>query len=115
VNNYDFPSVEPHDTYRGERAFVRSGLNLEAEAVAQLEALRDPDPRKMAQYVAGQATLQARIEYTEERLRLLYVGITRAKKELIVTWNVGGFENMPKQAAAPFLALYTWHQTDQSE
>jgi DNA helicase-2/ATP-dependent DNA helicase PcrA len=108
VNNYDFPSVEPHDTYRGERAFVRSGLNLEAEAVAQLEALRDPDPRKMAQYVAGQATLQARIEYTEERLRLLYVGITRAKMELIVTWNVGGFENTPKQAAAPFLALYTW-------
>ncbi len=110
VNNYDFPSVEPHDVYRGERAFVRSGLNLEAEAVAQLEALRDSDPRKVAQYVAGQATLQARIEYTEERLRLLYVGITRAKKELIVTWNVGGFENMPKQAAAPFLALYTWQQ-----
>jgi DNA helicase-2/ATP-dependent DNA helicase PcrA len=108
VNNYDFPSVEPHDTYRGEIWFIRSGLNLEAEAVAQLEALMDPDPRKMANYVAGQATYQARLEYTEERLRLLYVGITRAKKELIVTWNVGGFENVPKQAAAPFSALYSY-------
>jgi DNA helicase-2/ATP-dependent DNA helicase PcrA len=58
--------------------------------------------------VAGQATYQARLEYTEERLRLLYVGITRAKKELIVTWNVGGFENVPKQAAAPFSALYSY-------
>jgi len=111
VNNYDFPSVEPHDTYRGEVRFVRSGLNLEAEAIAQLEALKDTDPFKVAQYVAGPATHQARLEYTEERLRLLYVGITRAKKELVVTWNVGGFENAPKQAAAPFLALYT-HLTE---
>jgi DNA helicase-2/ATP-dependent DNA helicase PcrA len=110
VNNYDFPSVEPHDAYRGERAFIRSGLNLEAEVIAQLEALNDADPRKVAHYVAGKATQDARIEYTEERLRLLYVGITRAKKELVVTWNVGGFENAPKQAAAPFLALYTWQQ-----
>lgn len=108
VNNYDFPSVESHDVYRGEVRFVRSGLNLEAEAIAQLEALQDADPSEVSQYVAGHATYQARVEYTEERLRLLYVGITRAKKELVVTWNVGGFENAPKQAAAPFLALYTY-------
>ncbi len=108
VNNYDFPSVQPHDSYRGETWFVRSGLNLEAEAIAQLEALMSPDPRRIANYVAGQATFDARLEYTEERLRLLYVGITRAKKELIVTWNVGGFENAPKQPAAPFLALHTY-------
>jgi hypothetical protein len=30
-----------------------------------------------------------------------------------VTWNVGGFENLPKQAAAPFLALYTYQQQSQ--
>jgi DNA helicase-2/ATP-dependent DNA helicase PcrA len=108
VNNYDFPSVQAHDSYRGETWFIRNSLNLEAEVIAQLEALKDSDPRKIPQYVAGPATYRARIEYTEERLRLLYVGITRAKKELIVTWNVGGFENAPKQAAAPFLALYTY-------
>jgi DNA helicase-2/ATP-dependent DNA helicase PcrA len=108
VNNYDFPSVQPHDSYRGETWFIRAGLNLEAEAAAQLEALRADDARKAAHYVAGQATIQARLEYTEERLRLLYVGLTRAKQELIVTWNVGGFENAPKQAAAPFLALHEY-------
>jgi len=41
-------------------------------------------------------------------IALMPVRITRAKKELIVTWNVGGFENAPKQPAALFLALYTY-------
>jgi DNA helicase-2/ATP-dependent DNA helicase PcrA len=95
--------------------FIRNSLNLEAEVIAQLEALKDPDPRKISQYVAGPATYRARVEYTEERLRLLYVGITRAKQELIVTWNVGGFENAPKQAAAPFLALYTYLAIDSKD
>jgi DNA helicase-2/ATP-dependent DNA helicase PcrA len=33
------------------------------------------------------ATLASRVDYVKERLRLFYVGITRAKKELIITWN----------------------------
>ncbi|MBN1890958.1 MAG: ATP-dependent helicase [Thermoflexales bacterium] len=115
VNNYDFPSVEAHDTYRGESWFVRSGLNLEAEAVAQLEALKSADRDAISLYVPGRATQLARLEYTMERLRLLYVGITRAKKELIITWNVGSYEHLPRQPAAPFLALYTyWQQPDQA-
>ncbi len=40
-------------------------------------------------YQEGRATLQARLDYVRERLRLLYVGITRARKELIITWNTG--------------------------
>jgi DNA helicase-2/ATP-dependent DNA helicase PcrA len=110
VNNYDFPSVEAHDTYRGESWFVRSGLNLAAEAVAQLEALKNTDPGAVSLYVPGRATQLARLEYTMERLRLLYVGITRARRELIITWNVGSYKNLPRQAAAPFLALYTYWQ-----
>ncbi len=44
----------------------------------------------MAAYLPpGQATDQARIDYAAERLRLFYVGITRARRELIVTWNTG--------------------------
>ncbi len=37
----------------------------------------------------GFATRKARVDYSAERLRLLYVGITRAREELILTWNSG--------------------------
>lgn len=87
VNNYDFPSLQPHDRYISEKWFTRDGLNLEAEALAQLGAATQTGEYEW--YAEGQATLTARLDYVRERLRLLYVGITRAKRELIVTWNSG--------------------------
>lgn len=84
VNNYDFPSADANDQFQSENYFARDHLNLSAEAFAQLKALATSEP-----YREGKATEQARIEYCSERLRLLYVGITRAKRELIVTWNTG--------------------------
>jgi DNA helicase-2/ATP-dependent DNA helicase PcrA len=102
VNNYDFPSAQAHDSYISERRFVRDGLNLEAEALAQLEALVSEDSR----YEEGEATRRARYEYAAERLRLLYVGITRAKKELIITWNTG--RRGDQQQAVPFIELSTF-------
>ncbi len=39
VNAYDFPSASPGDSYISERWFIRDGLNLNAEALAQLRAL----------------------------------------------------------------------------
>jgi len=110
VNNYDFPSNESHDTYRGETWYIRDGLNLEAEAVAQVEAIQ-----KQQGYLIGVATEQARSAYVEERLRLLYVGITRATRELIMTWNTGRRDDNPSQPAAPFLALYTFLETRTKE
>ena len=38
VNNYDFPALQGYDRYISEKWFVRDGLNLEAEALAQLSA-----------------------------------------------------------------------------
>jgi DNA helicase-2/ATP-dependent DNA helicase PcrA len=87
VNNYDFPSNMPTDRFISEKWFVRSGLNLEAEALAQLTALESMSEYDW--YEEGAATMQSRLGYVKERLRLLYVGITRAKKDLIVTWNSG--------------------------
>jgi len=89
VNNYDFPSNMPHggDRFISERWFVRSGLNLEAEALAQLTALESTSEYDW--YEEGAATLRSRLDYVKERLRLFYVGITRAKRDLIVTWNSG--------------------------
>ncbi len=87
VNNYDFPSLQSYDRYISEKWFVRGGLNLEAEALAQLSALESNSEYDW--YEEGAATAQSRLDYVKERLRLLYVGITRAKKDLIVTWNSG--------------------------
>jgi DNA helicase-2/ATP-dependent DNA helicase PcrA len=107
VNNYDFPSAESNDTYIGERWFIKDRLNLEAEVLSQLITLHNVN----SDYQEGQATLQARLDYAAERLRLLYVGITRAKKELVITWNVGrtstGSETRARQST-PFKELATW-------
>jgi len=107
VNNYDFPSGDELERYRGEPWYVRDDLSLTAEALGQLEALR---PNGQA-YVEGRPSGQARLDYIRERLRLLYVGITRARRELIVTWNTGKYEADPKQPALAFTELRTfWEQ-----
>ena len=87
VNNYDFPSGQPYDDYISEKWFIRENLNLQAEALAQLDSLVFPEFDEG--YEEGKASEGARLEYVRERLRLLYVGITRAKQELIITWNTG--------------------------
>jgi DNA helicase-2/ATP-dependent DNA helicase PcrA len=102
VNNYNFPSAQPYDEYISEKWFIRDQLNLEAEALEQLESLDDT-----RSYQEGHATRQARLEYVAERLRLLYVGISRARKELVLTWNTGRSREA-KQMAVPFIALQTW-------
>jgi DNA helicase-2/ATP-dependent DNA helicase PcrA len=98
VNNYNFPSAMAHDDFMSERWFVREQLNVEEEALAQLSALIHDVP-----YEEGAASREARIEYASERLRLLYVGITRARRELILTTNTG--RGGRYQPAAPFVAL----------
>jgi DNA helicase-2/ATP-dependent DNA helicase PcrA len=105
VNNYDFPSTLPHDQFLPEKWFVRDKLNLEAETLAQLKTLVPTDVP--VSYEEGTPTIEARLDYAAERLRLLYVGITRAKKELIITWN-SGHPNYPCQQAVPFIALQTF-------
>lgn len=87
VNDYDFPSGFSGENYIAEKWFVRNNLNLLAETLAQFENVISLDEYKW--YKEGDATLEARIEYVRERLRLLYVGITRARKELVITWNSG--------------------------
>ena len=98
LNNYDFPSGGAHDVYRGERWYLRGSLDITAEALAQLAALGSG-----GEYVEGEASRAARLEYISERLRLLYVGITRARKDLILTWNTGRRGDC--QPAAAFIAL----------
>jgi DNA helicase-2/ATP-dependent DNA helicase PcrA len=111
VNNYNFPSGQEYDHYIAERWFLRDDLNLGAEALAQLDAALVGDPYEW--YREGQASGKARLDYVRERLRLLYVGITRARKELVVTWNTGRRGDMVP--AMPLLALMAYWGAAQEE
>jgi DNA helicase-2/ATP-dependent DNA helicase PcrA len=104
VNNYDFPSGLQGDLYISEKWFIRDKLNIEAETLAQLDTLVSGDEYHW--YQEGTPTVQARLNYARERLRLLYVGITRAKKELIITWNNG--RKGVSLPAIPMIELYSY-------
>ena len=113
VNNYDFPSAQKSDDSISEKYFYRYPYNLEAEIISRLKALINEDVESLfVDY--GPATEKSRIDYGSERLRLLYVGITRAKKELIITWNTGDTHHSnssPLTSSIPFLALKTYLET----
>jgi DNA helicase-2/ATP-dependent DNA helicase PcrA len=122
ANSYDFPSGQPYDQYIAEKWFLREGrqvktggpLNLPAEALAQLAILAGQgDP---ANYAEGEASRLARLDYVRERLRLLYVGITRARKELIITWNTGrpGQKQADLTQALPFVALQAYWERERN-
>ena len=100
LSEYDFPGGGDDDYYRGERWYVRDRLNLTAEALAQTEQLH---MGTLDEFTDGQATRAARREVAAERLRLLYVGITRARRELILTYNTG--RNHERRANRPALAF----------
>lgn len=106
ANNYDFPSAQEFDQYKGEKWFIKNQLNLEAECLAQLKALAKGDAESLF-LASGIATNKARIDYSSERIRLLFVGITRAKENLIITWNTGrqgkSLLALPVQAMSAFV------------
>jgi len=99
-NNYNFPSNLPDDIFISERWFIRDHLNLPAEALTQLTSLLDG---ASAKYIEGEGTKQSRLDYARERLRLLYVSITRAREELVITWNNG--RSGKSTPSVPFQAL----------
>ena len=107
LNNYDFPSGSPYDSYISEKRFIRGRLNLEAEALEQLKVALSKDP--YAWYEEGDATIASRADCVNERLRLLYVGITRARRALVMTWNSG--RGGDQQPAVPFLELQRFWET----
>lgn len=103
VNSYSFPSGGDEDSYRGEPWYARDKQNLAAETLAQLQQLIHGS---LDEYTPGVATQAARRAIAAERLRLFYVGITRARRELIVTYNTGrNHEAEPLPPALAFQAM----------
>ena len=101
VNAYDYPSDPQNDRFIAEKWYLRDRLNVAMEACEEARCLLAGSP-----YRRQEATYRARIDYIRERLRLLFVGITRAKRDLIVTWNTG--QRGDVGAATPFRALAEW-------
>jgi DNA helicase-2/ATP-dependent DNA helicase PcrA len=108
VNNYNFPSGEDYDQYQSEKWFARDHLNLEAEALAQLTTLTDG--KALDWYQEGTATLEARQEFIRERLRLFFVGVTRARRWLTVTANSGRASARNVQARAFLELINAWEK-----
>ena len=108
VNAYDFPADPDADRFIGDKWYLQDRLNAEAEACEEARCLLAG-----AEYRRGKATNDARVDYIRERLRLLFVGLTRARRELIVTWNTGRKNDV--RAAAAFSALAAWWRTEQEK
>jgi DNA helicase-2/ATP-dependent DNA helicase PcrA len=102
-SNYDFPSGDPADSYIAESYVLKDRLNLEAEALAQMQNLLEGKP--LGDFHSGYAAISARDTYIRERLRVLYVGITRARKSLTITVNNGGGRNVPAVALKQLIQM----------
>ncbi len=101
VNAYDYPGDPDADRFIAEKWYLAGRLNAAMEACEEARCLLAG-----GEYRRHEATWRARIDYIRERLRLLFVGITRARRDLIVTWNTGrGGDIGP---AAAFSALAEW-------
>ena len=90
-NNYDFPdgSEAQYVNRRYKPRYVRDNLDLQAEILQALKVVSFP--HLGMQYRRGDGSRNAWLDSVKERLRLLYVGITRAKKGLYISFNSGRY------------------------
>jgi len=104
VDSLEFPE-SCQDAFRDEPYFM-PGRAPAVEARKRLEQLAGAD---FATPPDRAPVEQARIEYIAERLRLLYVGITRAKRDLVFSWSeVSG--RRPVRPARALLELRAFWQ-----
>ena len=101
ANNYDYPGGESNESYTSEKWFITNQRNLEAELLYDLESLRVEHSGGIM--LRAYDKQDARNDVARERLRLFYVGITRAKKSLTISWNTGTRNNL--RASLPFQYL----------
>ncbi len=74
----------PYDLEQPFQGTLPEVGNLTALAQAQLTALIEGSPGEV---LLEEATREANLETIAERLRLLYVGITRARRHLQISWS----------------------------
>jgi DNA helicase-2/ATP-dependent DNA helicase PcrA len=96
VDNLEFPDTLD-DAFRDELFFM-PGRAPAVEARKRLEQIADSELVLASDRPPVEA---ARLEYIAERLRLLYVGVTRARRNLAFTWS----ETNGKRRVSPAIAL----------
>ena len=101
ANNYDYPGGESNESYTSEKWFITDQRNLEAELLYDLESLRVEHSGGIM--LRAYDKQDARNDVARERLRLFYVGITRTKQSLTISWNTGTRNNL--RASLPFQYL----------
>ena len=82
VDNLEFPSTTS-DAFRDEPYFMPG----RAPAVEARKFLEQLAGTRFASSGQRMPVDEARLEYIAERLRLLYVGLTRARRDLALTWS----------------------------
>ncbi|MBC7237540.1 MAG: ATP-dependent helicase, partial [Chloroflexi bacterium] len=108
VDSLEFPETRADD-FRSEMAFMGSRAPA-VEARHLLERLAGEDG-VLPEYSAVD---QARLEFIAERLRLLYVGITRARRHLAITYSETNGRRMVRPAAGLIelmAVVKAWAQT----
>jgi len=85
VDEIEFPS-DAEGEFRGQ-AWYLGGHEPSVEARMELETLGSPLDADALGPVKSEGVRRAHIEYISERLRLLYVGITRARRELVMSYS----------------------------
>ena len=101
ANNYDYPGGTDDESFASEKWFIANRRNLEAELFYDLESLRVEQTGGIM--LLSYDKQNARDDVARERLRLFYVGITRAKKSFTISWNTG--KNGRARASLPFQYL----------
>ena len=93
-NSYDFPdgNEAQYGNRRYKPRYVRENLDLQAEILQALKVISFPELG--LHYRKGDGSRDAWLDSVKERLRLLYVGITRAKRGLYISYNSGRFGNV---------------------
>ena len=101
ANNYDYPGGTDDESFASERWYITDRRNLEAELLYDLESLRVEHSGGIM--LRSYDKQNARDEVARERLRLFYVGLTRAKRSLTISWNTGSSNKA--HASLPFQYL----------
>ncbi|MBQ6520250.1 MAG: ATP-dependent helicase [Anaerolineaceae bacterium] len=107
-NNRNFPSGSAEERTACNRTpFVFGNFYLESEIQQALKSLISGE--QDGEYVPGEGTALYWDNYVQEKMRLLYVCITRAKKGIYISWNNG--DNDPNIKPAEVIGEYLFRES----